>query len=363
MCVLGWQLSLGAVSLSIAQSIQALAMLNYPSTYQAERWHVTLIALGIASVALAFNVFFYRQLPFIETVMAFLHVGGWLAIVITLFAMGRSGSRSVHSQEVEAVFFTFTDGGGWGNQGVSALVGILTPIGVLACMDSTVHMAEEVRDASRTLPRILLGTFFVNGLAAFVMLLAFCLVIGNDPTGETGSIDALLTLSLQTSQPWPWVFYWATGGSRAGATVMALVVILALLCAAVNAVATGSRQLWAFARDKGVPFSGWFSVVHPRWDLPVNALIFTFGLNALLLLINVGSLVALNIINSLTLSALLSASLISIGCLAAKRLRGEDLLPASFLMGKMGLPINLLAVGFLSLGLLLVSLVSLHLPG
>lgn len=48
---------------------------------------------------------------------------------------------------------TFSDGGGWGSLGGSALVGISSGILPLLGADAAVHMSEEVKDAGRALPR------------------------------------------------------------------------------------------------------------------------------------------------------------------------------------------------------------------
>ena len=50
---------------------------------------------------------------------------------------------------------------------------------------------------------------------------------------------------------------------------------------------------------------------------------------------------------SLGAAAMYSSYLISIGCVALKRIRGEPLLPSKFSLGKLGLPINIIAVLFL----------------
>jgi amino acid transporter len=116
----------------------------------------------------------------------------------------------------------------------------------------------------------------------FVMLVTFCMVLGEDREA---------VLATQTAQPFIEVFYKAVG-SKGGATGMSCVMIVMVACGGVNVIATSSRQLWAFARDGGVPFSGWFSVVDKkRGHLPVNALVFSYVLAVLLSLINIGSLV------------------------------------------------------------------------
>lgn len=50
---------------------------------------------------------------------------------------------------------------------------------------------------------------------------------------------------------------------------------------------------------------------------------------------------------SLGVASMLTSYLISIGCVALKRIRGEPLLPSKFNLGRLGLPINIIAVLFL----------------
>ena len=70
-----------------------------------------------------FNSVFAGKLPFAQIVAFTFHIGGFLAVFITLWVMGNSTKPSASE-----VFFTFTNGGGWGNLGLSCLVGSLTPI-------------------------------------------------------------------------------------------------------------------------------------------------------------------------------------------------------------------------------------------
>lgn len=67
-------------------------------------------------------------------------------------------------------------------------------------------------------------------------------------------------------------------------------------------------------------------------------------------LVNIGSTVAFNQILSLGLGALLASYFLSIFCVTLRRLRGQPLLPCAFNLGRFGLPINLLSLGFLVLG-------------
>ncbi len=88
-----------------------------------------------------------------------------------------------------------------------------------------------------------------------------------------------------------------------GVSLMARVVLLAKILTfcmhqffgCVSDTAGSSRQLFAFARDKGIPFSSWVGRVHPRFDVPVNAIIVIGVVSALISLINIGSIVAVSL--------------------------------------------------------------------
>lgn len=61
-------------------------------------------------------------------------------------------------------------------------------------------------------------------------------------------------LDSSTGFPFLQLFYDVTG-SNAATAVMAAIIIITLIMAVVSEVATASRQIWAFSRDDGLPFS------------------------------------------------------------------------------------------------------------
>lgn len=82
----------------------------------------------------------------------------------------------------------------------------------------------------------------VNGTLGFIMLVTFCFTLGD--------LDSIL----MAYNPMVQVFY-NTTNSYAGANAMTAIIIITLIASAISTIATCSRQLWAFARDKGLPFS------------------------------------------------------------------------------------------------------------
>jgi len=93
-------------------------------------------------------------------------------------------------------------------------------------------------------------TLVINGIAGLIMSITFAYCLG--PLQEA--------LTPQYNFAFIGTFYTATQ-SRAGATVMSCIITVLTWCSAISNVATASRQLFAFARDRAVPFSNVLSYV------------------------------------------------------------------------------------------------------
>ncbi|KAF2732926.1 amino acid transporter [Polyplosphaeria fusca] len=328
LCVLGWQTGIPSIGYLAGTQIQGLIILNNEN-YVPERWHGTLLVIAVATFSIIFNTLLARKLPLVEGTVLVLHIFGFFAVFITLWVLA---PRSAPSD----VFGQFQDNAGWGNTGLACLVGQLAPIFSLLGSDAATHMSEELRDASYTLPRAMIWTAVCNSILGFLMLVTMCFCLG----------DVESVISTKTGYPHIQVFYNATQ-STTGATVLASITVILAVFGCVNNVATSSRQLFAFARDHGIPFGDFLSRVHPGWDIPLNSVLVSFTVAILLSLINIGSSVAFNSIASLGTCALLSSYIISISCMFVKRWRGEPLLPSRFRLGKAGIWINGISVAYL----------------
>lgn len=96
----------------------------------------------------------------------------------------------------------------------------------------------------------MIGTILLNGTLGFAVVLAFLFCIGD--------VDKALTSP--TGYDFIEVFFNATK-SHAGTSVMAAIPTALVICASFGFLASASRLTWAFARDKGIPFSGFLSHV------------------------------------------------------------------------------------------------------
>lgn len=111
--------------------------------------------------------------------------------------------------------------------------------------------AEEVKNASVIVPWCMVTTILLNGALGFAIVLAFLFCIGNVD-------DALNT---PTGYDFIEVFY-ATTKSYAGTSVMTAILIVLVISASFGFLASSSRQTWAFARDRGLPFSDFLAHVY-----------------------------------------------------------------------------------------------------
>ncbi|KAK3068996.1 hypothetical protein LTR53_013018, partial [Teratosphaeriaceae sp. CCFEE 6253] len=326
--MMGWQVYLAGICFMVGSVLQGLIVLNNLDTYVFQSWHGTLLTIAVILFVSLFNTLLASRLPLIEGVLLILHVAGLFAIIIPLWVMAPRGN-------VHDTLFKFTTTGGWPNLGLASLIGMANPIGVLVGYDCAVHMSEEVKDAGIVIPRALIWAVVPNGIMALIMgtTLVFCI----------GNIDDVL--ASPTYEPFIQIFYNATQ-SNAGATIMTLIIMIMLTSACISEVATASRQLWSFARDRGVPFSGWLSHVSPGWNIPIRAVFVSVVISTLLSLINIGSYVALNAISSLGVVSLLFSYVVTISCLVWRRLTGAPLPPRKWSLGRYGLAVNLCALAF-----------------
>ncbi|KAF2473755.1 amino acid transporter [Lindgomyces ingoldianus] len=327
--MLGWSTAAATVSYLSAKQIQGLILLNHAS-YEPKPWHGTLLIWAILFVCLVFNTFFSKTLPLVEGIIVILHVAGFIAVLIVLWVMADRAP-------VDVVFKLFEDNMGWGSTPLSVMVGLVGAASCFVGIEAGAHMAEEVRDAAYAIPRAMMWTWIGNGLFGWLMGITFAFCVK----------DTMSVLTTPLGVPFMQVFYNSTK-SVGGATGLTCLMLVISLFGCVAVIATASRQLFVFARDKGIPFSSFFGQISPTYQIPLNAVYVTVVLVVLLSLINLGSSVAFMQVVSLGVVAMLTTYIISISCVALKRIRREPLLPSKFNLGKLGLPTNLISIMFLA---------------
>lgn len=120
-------------------------------------------------------------------------------------------------------------------------------------------MAEEIHNADTVVPWSMVTSVLFNGALGFAMNVAV-LFVTTDITAALSSPTGIL------GYPFMDIFYNATG-SRVGSSVMIAIVIVMDTAATIAVLATQSRVVWAFARDRGLPGWRFVSKVCRSWSV------------------------------------------------------------------------------------------------
>ena len=108
--------------------------------------------------------------------------------------------------------------------------------------------AEETQDASVTLPKAIMWSVYLNCFMGLIMAVTICFTLG----------DVTSILASTTGYPFIQIFY-NTTNSFAATNLLTAIIIITLTSSCISEVATASRQIWSFARDRGLPFSNFLA--------------------------------------------------------------------------------------------------------
>ncbi|KAJ5127912.1 Amino acid/polyamine transporter I [Penicillium atrosanguineum] len=328
--LIGWWANTAAGVYFGATVTQGLLVLNYPD-YGFERWHGTLLMFAALLLCVGVNSIGARLLPKLEGLILILHIMGFFAVLIPLVYLAPH-------KDAEFVFGTFINSSGWSNSGLVWFIGLMGTNLPFIGYDGPCHMAEEVKNASVIVPWCMIGTILLNGTLGFAIVLAFLFCIGNmeDALGSATGYDFIEV-------------FWNATKSHAGTSVMAALPTALVICASFGFLASASRLTWAFARDKGLPFSDFLSHVNPRSGLPIRAVILCALITACICVINVGSSAAFNAIVSLTTAGLFLSYEIAIVLIVIKKIKRDPIAYGPWTLGPLGLVVNIASICFLTI--------------
>ncbi|KAK1142404.1 hypothetical protein N8T08_007956 [Aspergillus melleus] len=325
MSVLAWQAGAASGSFLTGTIIQGLISIHNPD-YDPQKWQGTLFVFAMIALIYFFNVYAATWMPRIQNLLLYLHILFWAVVIVVLWAMAPR-------QPAKAVFTEFSTFGGWNNVGLTLMIGQISAIYGSLSSDATAHMSEEVRDAGRYVPIAIVWGYFSNGLMALVLIITLLFAMPSvqaalhDPTG------------------FPFIYVFAQALPQAGVNGLTAIILIPVIFSNILFNASTARQTYAFARDKGLPFSNWICTVNTRRKLPVNAIGLSCVISGLLSLINIGSETAFNAIISLNVAALMWTYAVSITCVIWRKVFHPETLPSRrWSLGRYGVWINFVAL-------------------
>ncbi|CAK1361246.1 uncharacterized protein RHO25_005156 [Cercospora beticola] len=320
MSTLSWQAGTASGPFLVGTMIQSVAAINNPS-YAGTNWQGTLCVWAITILVLFANVYGGNAMPVFQNLMLILHVFGFLTIIVCIWVLAPRNAASV-------VFTEFYNGGDWQTMGLALMVGQISAIYACICSDAAAHMSEEIKDASVTVPRAMIGSYVLNGGLGIIFLVTFLFSV----VDLEGALEA----------DYPFLYVFQNAFSIQAVNALSSIVIILIFAGTLSYNLSTSRQTWSFARDNGLPFSGWISKVNTKLEVPANAVIVTCAFTIVLSFINFGSDVAFNAIISLNLVSLMITYQVSIACVLYRRVYQPELLPkARWSLGKYGVAINI----------------------
>lgn len=246
---------MGSVNNNVAANfLLGTAQLNYGFTI--ERWHTVLVTYLITWVAATSNIYLPHILNKLSKAIFIWNLTSFAVCFITILATNDK------KQPASYVFTDFQNFTGW-NVPYATCLGLLQSAFGMCCYDAPSHMTEELKDARKQAPRAIVMSVYIGFFTGFAWLVALCFCIG----------DLEATASTPTGVPVIEIMFHSTN-SIAGTSAMASMLSVITVVCANSLMAEGSRAVYAFARDNGLPFSNVLSTVSER-SVPVYAVLLT----------------------------------------------------------------------------------------
>jgi choline transport protein len=205
-----------------------------------------------------------------------------LALSVSIFISLLAASPT--KQSGEFVFATFVNNSGWSNKGITFLSGLVAANWGFSCLDAITHLADEVPEPAKNIPKALLATVLLS--------ISTALPIGIATFFSVQSLDD--AVSTPTGLPSLEIFYQCLGSIK-GAVALEAFMTINYICAGVSIQTWQSRLAWALACDQGWPFSKSLShIARQPFNVPIWANLWSCIWVALLGCLYLGSAEAFN---------------------------------------------------------------------
>ncbi|KAI6088062.1 amino acid transporter [Hypoxylon rubiginosum] len=328
----GWMFDLAALIQITSNILVQMYATYHQDTYVPEAWHVYVTYIGVLWISTFFIIFANKLIPYTQNCGMFFVVVGGIITIIVISAMNPSAHASNYF-----VWGSFEENNltGW-QGGVAFLLGVLNGAFTIGTPDAITHIAEELPNPRKDLPRAIGLQLGLGFLYAF----AFAIAIGYAITDISALQGGINTYPLA-------VIYQQATGSPAATFGLLFIIFVGSMCCCVGTVLTNSRTYWALARDNAVPFSNVFGEVNEGLSCPVYATLFVSVVATGLGAIPLGSSSAFL---ALTGSFIVLTTVSYAIPFAANVITGRKYFPAGpFYLGKAGFVINLIAVLLIAL--------------
>ncbi|MSR80747.1 MAG: amino acid permease [Gemmataceae bacterium] len=138
------------------------------------------------------------------------------------------------------------------------LLALLLPAFTITGFDASAHAAEETRNAAINVPRGIMQSVLISGIAGWILLGVAVLVIDDHHHIANQGERAFVEILEQNLPGWL-------------ETIAYVAILVAQYFCGMATITSASRMVFAFARDGGLPASQWLRQVRPGSQVPANA--------------------------------------------------------------------------------------------
>ncbi|KAG0035018.1 hypothetical protein BGZ81_001528 [Podila clonocystis] len=228
-----------------------------------------------------------RALKVASLVSVFVHIVGTIVIVVVVL-VGAPNLRSA-----DFVFTKFEDRTGYTENSSASpvfvfLLGLLQSQWSMLGYDASAHMSEETEKSYVNGPRGILMSIFASVMIGLCLALALTFGIQD--------YDATIASPIGAAQQ----IFIDTAGKTGGSILIFIIVFAGFLCG-IATVAANSRMLYAFARDGGLPFSPFWTVLNKRTGMPLRLVWLSVVVIIILALPSLGSTATLSAISGISI--------------------------------------------------------------
>lgn len=314
---------------SVAVQCQAYAVFANPD-YDAKRWHATLIYWFVLGIFLTFNIYGVRQMMYLNYTIICIHIIGYLAIIISCTATNKNFNSAAYA------FGGFSNLSGWPD-GIAWCVGILTTSMGFLGIETAVHFAEEIKGASKNVPRAIFWPVLCNSIITIPFLICICFIVP--------SAEVIFSSSVAYSAPSLIIWYESLKNIGGAIFLNSLNTAVAFTCG-IFAMGSSGRMTYAMARDKALP--SFFNNISDTWEISIQSQVVSVAFPFIIGLIYIWNSTALyGVMSAVTLSYQLTYFIPILLAFFARR-RGLLTGKGHWNLGKWGTLINGASILYLS---------------
>ncbi|KAI2634068.1 amino acid transporter [Xylaria nigripes] len=333
--ICGWLFVVGNISITLSVNFAtALFLISCINVFEnpdgtplieGSPYQAFLIFLALTLICNAVCALCNKWLPILDTFAIFWTFLGLIATLVTVLVIAKGGRR-----DAKFAFTYFEVNSGW-KPGWSFFVGLLHAAYATSSTGMILSMCEEVRAPATQVPKAMVLTNLFNFAAGLVFLIPLMFVLP--------SLQDVIPLA----QPVPFIIKSAVGNSVGTFVLLIPLLVLGFICG-IGCVTATSRAIYGFARDGAVPGSNWFKVVHPKLDVPFNAMMLGMVVEIALGLLYFGSSAAFNAFSGVGVIALTAAY--SVPIIVSMWEGRKTVATGSFYFGTLGWVCNVIATAW-----------------